>query len=1348
MGNPVIQANQNLILNGDFLLPYTNGWLKQPPNSRGVVIGTEMYNGEMTRFLRISLDASVSQVIVAPKTLEADVGYVLSFLCEVRSGVAGRLVVAMADKPEIKQEIVLTPGSLRNEEQDRARLESGQPLEYLPKVYRVELDLPLQSQDQIRLTVHSPTGGGSNAEVRITRINLTLHLPAVKLQTLKLDEQVVPAGGLLPLCLGAIGNWRHRLECVPVAGHPWLGTQAALTLADNPQGAIRAEPDWGADQPLDEPWLLDCPLLDDEGPHLLTLQWVNQYTAEPYSIPVSLGHHRVVFREVLEAAYYPVLEYGQSVRLGVQVASYYTGQFLDGRTVSWTVAGQGVKGAALTDDDGWAYFDYVPTVAGDFDIEATVESLYYPSGVVSHTQTVRVLARDPWKTLQSVVESTETPWQEKTGYPNRGSGYALQVRLPADHLLSNSEMQLRWSGDAAEQLGVAVSPALETSVPVTGRDLEWTLTSEDRLDGRFELSLVCSKLLLPSPKKTMSLARNLVRIGEVREANKFPVVDENENVLLRVQVVHVRDGGDGDPVVNALVDWVTPEGALPTVPTGSGGWASLFYTPRNAGDQRVTARVRAHEEAVAYEHPFNVKALATSPWKSEVRILLDNVEVDRVVLGVLCWRGRSHTLKVEPLAGSTLIGQAIALNWRGAAPAIGLVASDIGTPRTLTAAGLEWTLSSVQATSVSSLFELKLSTSRLNADRELFGRLIATDLAEEASLALDQVAAIPGTQALYPCLGAVHRFSVLPNALSPLAGLSTTLSWTGATPEDLGASVTPPLAQPQVIDDGGARWSLDFAASPAPGRFALALALPQLNWTATANDMLLAHNRVRIGTWQEAAVDPVVGQEPAWLWAQVFSRYTGRAVEHVPLKWLAGAVPIDVQTDADGWSGFAFAPSGTGPQEVRAVLISPYDGYEESRAMTVSALASDPWSGVTVSFDDQPPQPWGAKTYFPRRSGNHKLQIMASHDSPLLDQQLTLGLTGTGPAALGIRFDPTNVLGTPLPISPAGVQLTFTVGDVQDGAFALRLAASRLAALSPANAMSLGSGVQVVKLRIDSRVAQTLNWGQTLVEQVTVVSSVSGKPMKGLTVTWRSPDLGVVTSVTDFYGVASVRFTPTTAGASVLTATVGDRTYSQSVSLAYAVNQPSSIQSLVCAEPAGYPGQVASGMATVVSAFTGEPLAGVEVMWDYSGVRLAPTLTGADGVATVEFTLEQAGEGLLTAFVSGGLYGWEMASVIVEVLPVHASIREVNASPNPAAPQVFVTMTAVIVATDTGQPLAGREVFVSVSGGAYRSTLTDAKGEVIGHWRPLMVGDLVSLNVEVRNPGEPAKRSGIVVPVI
>ncbi|RON51200.1 hypothetical protein BK666_04770 [Pseudomonas frederiksbergensis] len=1346
MRDPVIQADQNLVLNGDFKQA-TTYWAKQPANTPYVDVIWELYQGEQTHLLRVGRDASASQVIEAPKALGPDARYVLSFLCEVRASAEARLVIEMVGSPGTSQVIPLRLGQARNEEEDRVRLLDGLPLDYLPIKYDELLNLPLQDQDQIRLRVHSPTDATGNMVVCITRINLALHLPPLELQALKLDEESLSPTGILPLCLGAPILSSHRLQCVPMPGHPWLGTQAALTIDDNPQGSIRAEPDWGVDQPLASYWELETPWLDDEGPHVFTMQLANQYTATPYSIRASLGHHRLVFRDELQAAYYPVLEYRQTVRLGVQVASYYTGRTLDARTVSWRVAGQGIKGAGLTDEDGWAYFDFVPTEAGDFAIEATVDSLYYASGVVSTTLPVRVLATDPLKALTAVVEGAEISWEDKTGYPNRGSDYPVQVRLPADHRLSGSEMQLRWSGDSAEQLGVVVRPALESSVPVDGRELTWTLSSEDRLDGRFELSLVCSKLLLPSPKKTMSLARNLVRVGEVREANKFPVVDEYESVLLRIQVVHVRVSDDGDPVVNALVEWVTPEGPLPTVTTGAGGWASLLYTPKNAGDLVVTARVRAHEEAVAVEQSFAVKALATSPWKSEVRILLDNIEVDRVVLGVLCWRGQSHTLKIVPLPGSTLIGQSVTLNWRGTPPAIGLVASDIGTPKNLTAAGLEWTLRSAHGTSTSSLFELQLTSPRLASDRELFGRLIAPDLAQEAGLTLDQVSAIPGDQALYPCLGAVHRFSFLPHALSPLVGLSTTLLWTGSPPEQLGASIDPPLAQSQVIGDGGARWSLDFQGSPAPGTFALALDLPQLVLKTSANEMILAHNKVRIEAHRDTAVDPVMGQEPVWMWVQVFSHFIGRAVDLVDVNWLAGEQSAVVKTDADGWSGFAFAPTVEQPQTVEAVLISPYDGYEDKRSMRVNVLANDPWEGVTVSFDGQPPEPWGKKTYFPRRKGNHQIKIMAAGNSPLLDRDLSLGLTGTGPAELGIRFEPSNALGTARRFYDVGLEYNVVVSDVKDGAFALRLAASRLARLSPANAMSLGSGTQVVKLRVDSRVAQTLDWGQALVEQVTVVSVISGKPMAGLTVTWRSPDLGVATSVTDFYGVAKISFIPTQPGPAELTATVGDERYSQSVALAYSTSEPRQIKSLVCAEPAGTPGQVVSAMATVVSAFTGEPLAGVEVMWEYSSVKLAPTLTGADGVAILEFVLGEVGEGVLQATVKGGLAGWEMAVVGVDVWPVHASIQRVYAVPNPAQIHAFTTIRAVIVATDSGQPLAGREVFISENRGNYGPILTDADGQVVRHWRPVMRDELYSLDVEVRNPGEPAKRDGVVVSV-
>ncbi|MCL5227936.1 hypothetical protein [Pseudomonas nunensis] len=1296
MRDPVVQANFNLVVNGDFSQA-TDNWTKHPANTREVSLAEEMYQGQMTRFLRVGNGASVSQVVKVPKALGAEARYVLSFLCEVRYSGTGRLLIEMVDQPENNQEVALRLGQARHEEEDRARLLDGQPLAFLPIVYEVPLDLPLQSQDSIRLRVYSPTGGTGNVSVCITRIHLALHLPPMVLQTLKLDEEVLPATGVLPLCLGAPIVSPHRLAFVPVPDHPWLGTQAALTVDDNPRGVIRSEPDWGVDHPLESAWTMYTPWFDDEGPHLFTMQLVNQYTAEPYPIAVSLGHHRLVFREELEAAYYPVLEYGQTVSLGVQVASFYTGQTLDGRAVSWAVVGQGVQGASLTDEDGWAYFEYVPMAAGDFTIEATVASPYYASGNVSTTLPVRVLATDPWNTLLSVVEGVETRWKEKTGYPNRGSGYPLQVRLPADHLLSGSEMHLYWSGDSAEQLGVAVNPALGSAVPVNGRDLLWTLTSEDHLDGRFELWMVCSKLKLSSPKKTMSLARNLVRIGEWREANKFPVVDENENVLLRIQAVHVLVSGDGDPVVNALVDWITPEGPMPTVTTGTGGWASLQYTPGSDGDLVVTARVRAHEEAVAVEHAFNVKALASSPWKSEVRILLDNVEVDRVVLGLLCWRGRSHQLRIEPLAGSTLIGQPVTLNWRGTPTAIGLVASDIGTPRTLTATGLEWTLASSLPASVSSLFELTLSSTRLASDRDLFGRLIATDLAEEASLILDQVAAAPGDQALYPCLGAVHRFSLLPHALSPLVGLSTTLAWTGMSPEQLGASVNPPLAQSQVFGDGGTRWSLDFTASAAPGIFALAPELPQLGLRATANEMILAHNKVRIEAWRETAVDPVVGQEPVWIWIRAFSHFTDRAVEQVSVKWLAGEQSTEVKTDAEGWSGFAFAPTVARQQPIEAVLVSPYDGYEDKRSMMVTVLASDPWEGVTVSFDGQPPVPWGRKTSFPRRKGNHELEVMAADSSPLFDQDLVLGLTGTGPAELGIRFDPMNALGTARRFSSVGLRYGFVVGDVKDGAFALRLAASRLARLSPANAMSLGSGIQVVKFRVSSQVTQTLDWGQTLVEQVTVVSAISGKPMAGLAVTWRSPGLGEVTSVTDFYGVAKINFIPTQPGVAQLTATVGDALYSESTTLDFTLNEPRKIVELI--ELAATEQEPARVRIKVASSRTGEPLQGVSVMWELNGSRLPSGLTDADGFAWLDFTLVVEQENTVVAMVEGGEGGWDMAllgldQVIVPVIDALVCDRIHSFT------GYKVTARALVLESVSGKPLQGIRINWSFAGQA------------------------------------------------
>ncbi|WP_448725029.1 hypothetical protein [Pseudomonas farris] len=1323
MREPIIQANQSLVLNGDFYQAFSQ-WAKGPVNPDWLGVDVEMYEGEMTRFLVAGNESSVRQDIIVPKNLDAKARYFLSFLCETRHTEAGLLRIDINGSPDDTLEIRLLPGKQRDPEQDQRRLADGQPLEFLPTVYNVELQLPLKSQDTIQVSISSPKNDPSDyvSKICITRIKLHLHLEPVVMQTLMLDEESVPLSGPLHLCLGASASLTHRLKFVPEPDNAWLGTRASIVSDNNPDGAIVATPAWGDDHPLEDHWLLDCPWIGDQEPYLFSMELLNQYTADAYPVNVSLGHHRLVFREVLEAAYYPVLEYGQSVRLGVKVASYYTGQSLSGRTVTWTVAGQQVEGAAVTNEDGWAYFDYQPTEDGSFLIYASVESRYYAAGVVTETLAVRVLATDPWKEVLAVVDGVGARWEEKTGYPNRGTDYPLHLELPAGSPLSGTELSLHWSGDSHEQLGVAVSPALEVPVPVAGVGLGWVLTSEDRLDGRFELSLVCSKLLRPSPNKRMSLARNLVRVGEVREANKFPVVDENESVLLRLQVVHQLVSGDGDPVVNALIDWITPEGRVATR-SGIGGWASVLFTPKTEGEWVVTASIKAHADAVAFERPFNVKALATSPWKNEVRILLDDVEVDRVTLGVLCRRGQTHTLKIVPVSGSPWVSKAISLHWRGAAPDIGLEPSDLGTPKPLLAVGVEWKLVSQVNSSTSSLFELELHLDGVSAVRELSGRLLSVDLTEEMSLVLDQIRAPLGGQTLYPCLGALHRFNVLPNALSPLVGLMSSLIWSGTPANQLGATIKPALNLPQTLSDAGALWELDFTASQQSGQFALALALPQLAFVADVNPMVLAHNKVRIEAVRESPVDAVVGQDPAWLWVRVFSHFTGRAVDQVPVTWLVSQSPSVVKTDADGWSGFAFAPAAAHSEhQVEALVTSPYDTYQDKRVMKVTALASDPWAGLMVSFDKQPPQPWGQKTCFPRRKGEHSIDLEAPSNSPLFGKDLTLGMTGTGPDELGITFL-TQGLGVPRRFYDIGLQYLFRVGDLKDGSFALRLSSQRLASLSPANAMSLGSGEQVLKMLVRDRVHQTLDWGQALEEQVTVVSAISGKPMVGWGVTWQSADLGVVTSVTDYYGVAKIRFIPTTPGAENVTATVGDQLNSDSISLAFTLNEPRKVIELY--EPTGSrePPQEseAYAKAKVVSALTGLPLAGVEVWWDFAGRALAPSLTDADGIASLTFTFSAEGDGILSATVKGGLGGWDTVQLLYGgVVPVIESLTSLHTDIDLGREADAVVK---VVSRTDGRPLEGVRIAWILSGQLLPATTTNADGKATITVKPVELGE-------------------------
>ncbi|KHA71088.1 hypothetical protein NZ35_22445 [Pseudomonas chlororaphis] len=1343
MNDPLVQVNENLVCNGDFEERF-ECWKK----TGAVGLGTAYYDNTDIRHIKAPKGAGVTQDVTLPRDPDGKGAYWLSFLWESSFSQSGWVRISQGETEHYRVE--LTPAGNPDQTQ-REGFGSGPERRFSPTLHEVELTSDISSSKPLRIEIYSSTESSSPyGELWVTRVKVELKLAPLELQEIELDGMSFQPLRKIYLCQGASSGGAfgcdalitpHMLGFVPVPDNPWDGTPAALSIDNNPQGAIVATPAWDTQQALDATWTLDCPLIDDQE-YEFTLSLRNRYTAQAYEIPVSLGHHRLIFREVVEAAYYPLIE--QTVRLGVQVASYYTGQPFAGLTVNWATTEHGVLAAALTDEQGWAYFDYEAKAAGDFVIEASVVSLYYEQGVWTQTFDVLVLGEDPWASL-TVFENNEIRNWIDNSYPNRGSTHFIEVMLARNSRLRGSDFYLHWHGDRHEQLGVVVSPPLETAVPVPidGQvNASWRLSCEDRRDGLFELSLVCSKLLLPSPRKRMSLARNRIRIKEVRQAENSPVVEEHESAYLRLQVVHVTDQGDGEPVIGAKIEWQTDNGILRSQ-TGSAGWGSLRFYTREPGMHTITATVRAHESAAPHECEFSVSAIARSSWKDKVNITFDRGDIDSV-RGLFCRRGQIHSVEVTALADSPLIGQEITLAWGVDESDIGLAVSELGEPRILRAdVPLVWTLSSEFATSRSSMFGLRLLNDSLE-DRELLGRLSSPDIYDEFTLVLDQLSTVRG-QRLYPCIGAVHRYIFRTHALSPFVGMDMDLHWKGSTAEELGIVRDPPIGSDNFIDESGVTWTLDCSRSRGEGEFSLKFAfVPDSDWT----EMHLGHNKLSIETVRESAVFPIVGQDPAWMWAKVRSDFLDDAMVQVPTQWKIDGHSEEHVTADDGWAGFAYGATTGGSATVEVSVTSPYDNATDTRSMEVCALADDPWARLQFSMDFSLAQPFGQDTGFARRKLTHRIDVTAPGDTFLSGRKLTLGMVGAGPQALGIRFAH-SVLGLPRVFSrEAGFTDYFSVDDKNDGSFGLFLACDKLARWSPVNAMSVGEGAQVVKIAERSRVSQTLYWGEAVSEQITIVSAISGRPMAGMNVVWRTPDLGEVTTTTNFYGVARIRFVPKTPGAAQLTATVGEVHYSESISLPYFLHEPREIKELLSEDLTGYPGQEITARTWVVSANTGEPLANVEVMWEYDNAALPATLTDADGMATMRFVLGPAGEAALWASVKGGLAGWDVKALRLTVNERPAAVKSVVASPNPAFVNDWVTMTALIVDKAYEEPMPKRKILVSINGRLpFIESSTNGNGKYETSWRVMDLSETVSLDVKVENPDGTSSSGSVLVPI-
>ncbi len=1235
-----IDTDHNFVMNGDMTEGYEN-W-DVVANANGVGIRDDRWGDTIVSIMTLTNRAAVRQRMIVPIGQQAEARYSLRFLYENTYSSSPGLVVVNKRGSDEKLEIEL-PAKTGGQDADPLAVDLTEMRKDLPD------SLGLQAGDELEINMSSPAravGEPVSVEIRLTGLKLNLNLPMLALEAVINDGKRFDAGNVLPICLGATGDQRHRVSFAVDSQSVWKNLEASLWFEDNPQEAITAEPELGKSQLIGLDWLLDCPEPSGKEPYELKAKIYSKYSAPPYPLSVSWRHHRLELHVLKQAETYPVIEYNQSVELQVQVRSFYTHAPVASEVV-WRLEGKAgmVLHRASTDAQGRATYQYTPTDEGVSRVTASVASLLSDDGEATHTFEVRAFAIDPFKTLLARFDGGAPDiWGKKTRYPERGEPFSVNLDIPAGHPLSAAHFLLNWgSGDSQTDVGATAQPDFGAPASVADSTAHWKVDFEDKRDGLFYWDLGCSRLQHLSTGNALSLAYNRVGIGETWGPNKSPVVDENDAVICMVKVQR----SDGQPVSNTEVEFVTPTGTVKSF-TGVDGWGSVDHTPVNAGDYVIVARVQRHEDAPVEERSFAVKALPTSPWKGQVNFSLDGKPVDRVVHGVICRRGRAHKLRIDPVAGSSFIGKSIAVNLNGNTPPLPgfQLSPQVGVSRVMTSSGLEWDITS--GTDHSGFSTLAFSSSHLPEMLELPLRLLAADLASEIRAMLDHVSAEPGSDTLYPCHWATHKFALMPNGVSALHGLTVK---SAISPVPPGLVIDPPLSTDLVMTAGGARRELNFSNSSADSVMTLTETVMVGEESLTAQTQLrLGHNKIKSVAALGPAVDPVLSKgQRARVQAQFYSAFADRPVESSLIEWQVGSAdPVNASTDPDGWSTYDAQSQSAGISTVSATALNLYDQTTAEQHFELKTLPDDPWKSlrlVTESSDGL----WAQRALFPRRNELFSFHLRADDDNPLQNQRLAVGLSHPAPSELGLEF--TETLGEFRDWTSEGLEYSFSAGDIKDGSVSVRLAASRLLELSPPQPMSLGTQAIAAHINASAGVFQTVNWGKPVVCEVRLTNAVTGKAVANMQVKWERPEHEAMFTTTNYRGMTRISFISEFPGPGTVRASVVAGADSAYVDFQYVMNEPRQIEALFADVTEGTPGTRVTAHIILVSAINGRRLKGVDVEWTFLDLFIPSTKTDENGEAKASFRLPGFNKAVLRATVKGGIAGWSVNQIEFKGVP-------------------------------------------------------------------------------------------------
>ncbi|WP_457968082.1 Ig-like domain-containing protein [Pseudomonas sp. R4-84] len=1229
MSQEPINTRTNICLNGHFETSAHWNFGNPPARKLG------QWEGQSIYYCSLWKGTSLRQQVCAPATQATGAQYTLSFLYGNRGDAAGTFSLRRIDTEDCL-EISLPPTGSRVGDSEPLALE----LTRCTSLVQFDVD----QGDQFEFEIKSDTTATQSTDLIIARIDFHLELEPLELTHIVNDGEVHAVNGnpTLYLCHGATGDRSHPISFELAADSPWAGTEVLLWSLDNPEEMVVLDPDWDETQSIDEVWLADCPTPTSNDTLQFNLSIYSKYHADRYEIAVSLGHHRLLVESAREPAHQPVIEHDQSVTIGVYVKSYYLGGAMQNHPVSWML-GEEELGISQTNAAGYAEFVFAPTIGGTHEIEARVDSLFHAGGHAAHAFTVRAHDEDPLKAVLVKFPDRDTPlpWGKEPGRPERGATYEIEVIFPHDSPLLGGDVWLEYDGSDPALMGVTVSPDFKHEVPIE-TSLFWTLVSAEGKNEEFQLRLVSADLEEPSVRNHMLLARHglELQIGDVREANRVPVVDEQDYVWCMLQVVDRSE----EPLADVPVEWETSVGIQRTY-TGASGWASVVDRPTTDGDYTLVARVNPKEGESALEQEFAIETLPTSAW-STASFMLDEVAVERVGAGVVCRMGQTYQLHLKVEADSSLIGKEVSLRWQDLASAESIVIADMEIPIPITEAGAQWSVEASVA-ETSGVFDLHVISDDMEA-LDLAFRLLPDDLSAEVQLFFDQVPQNwDADVTLYPCIGTTHDLTVVPlNNLGGLHGLLLETTVEPSLPSDW--IINPPLSEPAAMTAGGVRFHCDFTSASIAAQHRWTINLLGVGELAqpSALEMNLGHNLVRLDTPYEVAFDPVLSNdESARLALRYVSGFTGKPASGVSVVWDDGESSLSA---ADGIAQHNYQPSSGGDHEVEALVRNPYDGSEIKHTFNVYAHEEDPWLDLKVRSFSKSERPWGDQTFFPRLPDRTELTLSVPEGSPLLDQRLVLGMSGAHELETGLMFEPVG-LGIERSWDDKDELSVFLSSGQTDAAFYLQLSASRLLARSPLNAFSLGSQEPTEVLASSSQEGKVADWGETLSFEVTLISALTGQPARRVPVSWEGTDetMESAATTTNFYGVARISFIATAAGSGSVTARSAGG--SEVVTFDYYVNEPCVIESLTSDRLEGEPGEEITAEAVVVSATTGELVEGVRVHWFFKGVVLEPVVTDAQGKAQITFVIPpRSGDCTLSASVRGE-FGWESASLVITV---------------------------------------------------------------------------------------------------